>query len=115
MTAIENLLVCQNLSKKNRRPIWREFAASPRPMNNEAEKREDPIRFEPVLFEAPTTSPMPVARVARTICFGTLYRSFPEKRIVDRKTPAEGGRATKRKVNCPAEEIWDEKAEFWRM
>jgi len=72
MTAIENLLVCQNLSRKNKRPIWREFAARPSPMKNEAEKREDPIRFEPVLFEAPTTSPMPVARVAKTICFGTL-------------------------------------------
>ena len=84
-------------------------------MNNEAENKEDPMRFEPVLFEAPTTSPMPVARVAKTICFGTLKRSFFEKRIVDRNTPAAGGNATKRKVNSPADEIWDEKAEFWRM
>jgi hypothetical protein len=31
------------------------------------------------------------------------------------KTPAAGGIATKRKVNCPDVEIWEEKAEFWRM
>jgi len=64
-------LLCQNLSKKNRRPIWRELAARPSPMKNDAEKSDDPIRFAPVLFDAPTTSPMPVASVARIICFGT--------------------------------------------
>jgi hypothetical protein len=68
---MENLFLCQNLSRKNRRPICTEFAARPSPMKKDAEKRDDPIKFAPVLFDAPTTSPMPVASVAKTICFGT--------------------------------------------
>src|SRR5690348_14385386 len=99
MTAIENLFVCQNLSKKNKRPIWTQFAARPSPINNDAEKSDDPIRLEPVLFDAPITSPMPVASVAKTICLGTRNRSLLENRIVERKTPAAGGRATNTNVN----------------
>ena len=71
ITAIENLFVCQNLSRKNRSPIWREFAARPSPINNDTERSDDPIMLEPVLFEAPITSPMPAASVANTICLGT--------------------------------------------
>ena len=38
-----------------------------------------------------------------------------EKRIVERKTPAAGGRATNRKENPADGEIWEENDEFWRM
>ena len=40
-------------------------------MKSEAENSDDPIRFVPVVFDAPIISPTPVASVARIICFGT--------------------------------------------
>ncbi len=69
---MENLFVCQNLSRKNRRTIWMELAARPSRMKKDDEKSVDPMRFALGFVDAPIMRPTPVPSVARMFCFGIL-------------------------------------------
>ena len=109
---MRDLLVCQSLSRKNRRAIWMQLTPSPIATKIDKGIGFDPIRPVLGLVDAAITRPAAVASVASTFTLTILRLCLREKITVDRRTPTAGGNAIINGANDPDGTRLDDKVEF---